>query len=89
MNETSPSPWQFPCEFPLKVFGKATPEFETFVLTTIRKHAPNLSEGAIEIKASEAGNYIAITIKIPATSKEQLDAIYIELTASELVLMVL
>jgi len=81
--------WQFPCEFPIKVFGKPTPEFEAFVLATIRKHVPNLDESTIEKKTSKEGNYLALTIKIQATSKDQLDAIYLELTASELVLMAL
>jgi putative lipoic acid-binding regulatory protein len=81
--------WQFPCEFPLKVFGKIDSGFETFVLTTIRKHVAELPEDSIESRASKNGAYLALTIKITATSKEQLDAIYRELSANELVLMAL
>lgn len=81
--------WNFPCEFPIKVMGKATEEFEVFVLATIRKHAPDLGEGAIEMRPSENGNYLSITATIRATSKAQLDALYVDLTASKLVLMVL
>lgn len=81
--------WDFPCEFPIKVFGKATPELEVFVLTTIRKHIPDLREDSIEIRPSKNGAYTAITIKVIATSKEQLEEIYGELSASDLVIMAL
>lgn len=81
--------WQFPCDFPVKVVGKANDEFETFVLSTVSKHVPDLKENALELRKSKDGRYLAITINIHATSKEQLDAIYLELTASDLVLMAL
>jgi uncharacterized protein len=89
MTPTSAELWQFPCEFPLKVFGKANSEFEAFVLATLHKYVSDLAEGAIEAKPSRAGNYLAMTIRIHATSKEQLDAIYTELNANPLVLMTL
>lgn len=80
---------KFPCEFPIKVMGKATAEFEIFVLSTVRKHVPELSENAIEIRPSKQGNYLSITVTVYAQNKAQLDAIYQELTASKLVLMAL
>lgn len=81
--------WQFPCDFPIKVMGKTTPEFEALVLSIIRKHAPDLTEGAIELRSSQNGNYLSITVTVRAQSKAQLDTIYQELTASKLVLMAL
>jgi putative lipoic acid-binding regulatory protein len=81
--------WNFPCEFALKVIGKASPEFEVFVLATIRRHVADLREDCIEARSSKGGAYLALTIKITAASKEQLDTIYRELSASELVLVAL
>lgn len=81
--------WNFPCQFPIKIMGKATDEFKTFVINTLHKHVPNLAEDAIEVRHSENGNYLSITITVEANSKEQLDAIYCELTGSPLVLMAL
>lgn len=81
--------WQFPCEFPLKVFGKIDSGFETFVVATIRKHVADFTEEGIESRPSKNGAYVALTIKFTATSKEQLDAIYTELSANPLVLMAL
>lgn len=80
---------QFPCEFPIKVMGKANDAFEVAVLTIIRKYVPSLAENALKIKPSKDGNYTAITITIQAQSKQQMDSIYQELTASEHVLVAL
>ena len=79
----------FPCDFPIKILGKADFTFESTVLTIIRKHIPNLSEGAIQLKTSQQGNYLSITAIVCVESQAQLDDLYRELVASELVLMVL
>jgi putative lipoic acid-binding regulatory protein len=80
---------QFPCDFPVKVLGKAGIEFEGAVVSIIRKHFPQLSEGAIQIKPSKKGNYISLTATLHANSKAQLDALYQELVNCEAVLMAL
>lgn len=85
----SDSPLQFPCEFPIKVFGNTSDEFEIEVLTIIRKHVPDLSENALRTRPSKDGKYLALTIKITAQSKAQLDDIYRELSANPHVLMAL
>ena len=89
MSTEKESLLKFPCQFPIKVMGKAIDEFELFVLEVVRKHVTNIQENAIEIRKSENGNYLSITITIDATSKEQLDAIYQELTTNKLVLIAL
>lgn len=80
---------QFPCEFAIKAFGLASDEFEVTVLTIIRNHVETLREDAIKNRPSKDGKYIALTIMIEAESKEQLDAIYGELSSHPLVLMAL
>ena len=32
---------EFPCTFPVKVMGAVHPEFESAILETVRKHAPD------------------------------------------------
>jgi putative lipoic acid-binding regulatory protein len=81
--------WKFPCEFPIKIVGKANSEFEAFVFSTIHKHFPDLKESAIECRPSKDGTYLAITATVQATSKEQLDTVYRELSANKLVLAAL
>ena len=79
----------FPCEFPIKVMGRSSETFETEVVGIVRKHAPDLSRNAVTSRASGKGNYVAITVIVTATSKEQLDNIYLELNAHEAVMMTL
>jgi putative lipoic acid-binding regulatory protein len=74
---------KFPCEFPIKAMGKATPELEIAVLEIMNRHVPDLGEGSVKTRESRNGNYLAITVTIQARSREQLDAIYMELTACE------
>ena len=77
------SPLKFPCEFPIKAMGKATPELEIAVLEIMNRHVPDLGEGAVRTRESRNGNYLSITVTIQARSREQLDAIYMELTSCE------
>ena len=79
----------FPCDFPLKIVGKANADFEALVQTALHKHFPGISEKAIYKRPSKDGNFLAITAMVHAESKAQLDAVYQELTASPLVLMML
>lgn len=81
--------FHFPCKFDIKVFGIASDDFEINVLTIIRKHVPVLREDAIRNRVSKDKKYLAITITVTATNREQLDTIYRELTASPYVIMAL
>ncbi|MDX9741360.1 MAG: DUF493 domain-containing protein [Gammaproteobacteria bacterium] len=80
---------QFPCEFPIKVIGKADCDLDALAFALIRAHVPDLGEGAIRSRASSEGRYHSVTVVINAQSKAQLDAIYRSLTASEHVIMAL
>ncbi len=80
---------EFPCQFPIKVMGMAEEGFDILVVGIVRKHAPDLSEGAIKSRLSQAGKYISITVTVDAESRQQLDNIYLDLTAHEKILMAL
>lgn len=88
-DSTEKSLLEFPCEFPIKVMGHARDDFESLVATLVRQHAPDLGEAAIRSRPSKQGKYLAVTVTVNATSREQLDAIYYALTACEHVLMAL
>ncbi len=76
---------EFPCEFPVKAMGPACDELEIAVIEIINRHVEDLAEDALKLKPSKTGKYTAITITITANSKQQIDAIYIDLTACEYV----
>ncbi len=80
---------EFPCQFAIKVMGRTSPELDVLIVEIIRRHSPDLREGAVTSRPSKGGNYTAITVTVEASSRKQLDAIYQDLTASPHVLMAL
>lgn len=83
---------RFPTAFPIKVMGRtsATDDaFKQLVLAVVARHAPDFAASSIEVRPSKNGNFVSITATINATSKAQIDTIYLELTANPLVLMAL
>jgi hypothetical protein len=80
---------EFPCDFPIKVMGRAEPGFDSMVVELVRKHAPDLREGAVTSRSSKGGKWVSVTVVLQAQSKAQLDAIYLDLTAHEKVVMAL
>lgn len=81
--------FQFPCEFPLKVMGRRSDDFRSIVLGIVQKHAGAIAADKIEERPSKDGTYLSLTCTFQAQSREQLDALYRELTACERVLVVL
>ena len=79
---------QFPCSFPVKVMGPNTEAFSSTVLAIIEKHI-SPSHIAYSSRLSSGNKYLSLTATITAQSKEQLDALYAELNAHELVLVTL
>ncbi len=79
---------EFPCDFPLKIMGKAVDEFAQAVLTIVTRHAPDFDGARMEMRASSGGNYLSLTCSVVATSKPQLDALYMDLTSHPLVKVV-
>lgn len=89
MNQPTESVLQFPCDFPIKAMGRGTDGFELMVVELVRRHAPDLRENAVAVRPSRNGRYLSVTVTVRATSQEQLDAIYRELSSCEAVLMAL
>ena len=79
---------EFPCDFPIKALGRMSSGFEARALEIIQRHAPDFDAASMRSNASRQGNYLAVTFVVRATSREQLDAIYRELTACEDLMMV-
>ncbi len=80
---------KFPCKFPIKAMGKAEENFDALVVTLVRKHAPEFNDATVTKRLSRCGRYVSVTVTITARSRDQLDDIYHELTANEMVLVAL
>jgi len=80
---------KFPCDFPIKVMGQRQDGFAQTVLEVVLRHAPDFDAAAMEMRPSTKGNYLSLTCTFRAVSREQLDALYRELSAHPLVKVVL
>ncbi|NWG86218.1 MAG: DUF493 domain-containing protein [Hydrogenophilaceae bacterium] len=80
---------EFPCDFPIKIMGSRSEDFAQTMVGIVLRHAPDFAAETVEMRASGSGNYLSVTCTIRATSKSQLDALYLELTAHPMVKVVL
>ncbi len=80
---------QFPCSFPIKAMGITSAELDIRIVEIIRRHVPDIQEGAVTSKPSRTGKYTSVTVTILATSRQQLDAIYQDLSDAPEVLVAL
>lgn len=88
-TDTDDSLLEFPCDFPIKAMGRASAEFEAAVLEIVRRHVSALADDAVRKRPSRNGNYLSITVVVRADDKQQLNAIYADLSAHQEVLMAL
>lgn len=84
-----PSLIEYPCDFPIKIMGKAEQDFVPTVLTIVKFHAPDFDAETMSIRTSKNGTYLGLTCTIRATSRLQLDALYQALSAHPLIAVVL
>jgi putative lipoic acid-binding regulatory protein len=81
---------EFPCDLPVKVFGRNDDAFRRAALEIVRRHFEAFDESeALSERTSRADRYLSLTAVVQAESRAQIDALYRELTASGDILMVL
>ena len=88
-KELTASLIEYPCEFPLKIFGLQQSGFAQAVLEVVTKHDPTFVAASMEMRSSKTARYLSLTCTIQATSREQLDALYQELCDHPSIVMVL
>jgi putative lipoic acid-binding regulatory protein len=79
----------FPCVFPIKVMGRREDGFAQTVVEIVRRHAADFNAGTMEMRSSKNARYLSLTVTLNARSREQLDALYSELSKHPMVIMVL
>jgi uncharacterized protein len=89
MQPDTDSLFEFPCDFPIKVMGKAHPEFADTIVTVVQQFDPNVDASRVETRPSSGGNYTGLTVTVRATSRAHLDDIYRALTGHPMVKIVL
>ena len=76
---------EYPCDFPVKVMGARVDGFAEAMCHVAQQFDPSFNPATLEMRASKAGNYLSVTLTIRATSREQLDNLYLALTAHPMV----
>ena len=80
---------EYPTDFPIKVMGKTQAGFAQSILALVKRHAPDFDETTVGMRPSREGKYLSLTFVIRATSREQLDALYTDLSDHPMVSMAL
>lgn len=80
---------QFPCDFPIKIMGFSDFDLRLLAVELVRRHAPDLDEARVRVRDSRAGRYRSVTVVVRARAREQLDAIYRELSGHPRIALVL
>lgn len=89
MSPVNESLFEFPCDFPIKVMGKAHPDFADAITIVVQQFDASFDATRIETRPSSGGNYVGLTVTVRAVSREQLDDIYRALTGHPMVSVVL
>lgn len=88
-KDTQETLLEFPCDFAIKAMGETSDDLDEVVIEIVRRHVDDIAEGAVSSKQSSGGKFTSITVMIRATSKQQLDAIYMELSSHQSIKYVL
>ena len=80
---------EYPSDFPIKVMGLNQDGFVHTVTTIAKQFDPFFDASKIELRPSAGDKYLGVTITVTATSREQLDNLYMALTSNPMVKIVL
>ncbi|MBL0142306.1 MAG: DUF493 domain-containing protein [Betaproteobacteria bacterium] len=69
--------------------GRREEGYAQAILEVVMRHAPDFEPATMEMRPSKAGTYLSLTVTINARSREQLDALYRDLSGHPMVRMVL
>lgn len=89
MEQPTESLIEYPSDFPIKIMGLMQDAFAQTMVELVTQHDPTFHAGKMEMRPSAKGTYLALTVTVRATSREQLDNLYRALTAHPMVKVVL
>ena len=81
--------FEFPCKFPIKIMANNNTTVPGFIDKVLKKHIKKDNIINFKIRNSKTEKYVSITVIFNATSKNQLDSIYKDLSAHHDIHMVL
>jgi len=75
----------YPSDFPIKVMGPTHDDFANTIVEVVTIHDPTFHAGKMEVRPSAKGAYTGLTVIVRATSRAQLDGLYLALTGHPMV----
>jgi uncharacterized protein len=84
-----PSLLEFPTDYPIKIIGRPSDEFRARVHAVVLRHAPLIEPERVSERLSENGNFLSISYRIRAESREQVIALTTDLRDCEGVMMLI
>lgn len=78
----------FPCELPIKVLGRNSDAFREAACGIVRNYYGDLDEQRYSEQLSRNSSYLSLTFVVRARSRDEADALFRELTASDDIMMV-
>ena len=78
---------EYPAQFPLKVLGEKSEQFEEIVLQLVKARCPQAEYIEVSKRPSKGGKYIALTLTFTVYSRQQIEDIYQDLYHCEQVVM--
>jgi putative lipoic acid-binding regulatory protein len=89
MSQPTDSLIEYPSDFPIKIMGAMQDAFAQTMVDVVVRHDPTFHAGKMEMRPSTKGTYLSLTVTVRATSREQLDNLYRELSSHPMVKIVL
>ncbi len=80
---------KFPCDYPIKIIGEASPCFADQVLKIVNRYDTNCNLANSSVRPSRHGKYEALTINFWALSEQQIKLMFVDLKQLKAVRMVL
>ena len=80
---------EFPCDFPVKAMGYATPDFEEHIISVVTRHATLAKPRQVSTRESSGGRFLSVTVSVEARSREHLELIYSDLKEDNRVVYIL
>ena len=80
---------QFPTDYPIKIIGRPSDELRARVHAVVLRHSPGLEAERVSERLSGNGNFLSISYTLLAESREQIEALTVELKACDGVMLLI
>ena len=88
MAEQEPPKIEYPCDYPLKIIGRAEADFRQLVVDVLTQHDPVFDEKTLVEMPSGKGTFVSLRVTITATGDKHVEGVVEALMATGRVKMI-